>query len=143
MLKPNDYSIVYPGGRIPADGEIVYGETEIDESLLTGEPLPVYKTVNDRVIGGSINGPFLIHIKVTHTGKDSQLQQIINLVKDTQVTKAPVQRFSDFVAARFVPCVLLLALFTFIAWMVACFTMHTEELPKIFREEVNGKFLFV
>lgn len=140
LLKPNDYSIVYPGGRIPADGEIVYGETEIDESLLTGEPLPVYKTVNDRVIGGSINGPFLIHIKVTHTGKDSQLQQIINLVKDTQVTKAPVQRFSDFVAARFVPCVLLLALFTFIAWMVACFTMHTEELPKIFREEVNGKF---
>lgn len=140
LLKPNDYSIVYPGGRIPADGEIVYGETEIDESLLTGEPLPVYKTVNDRVIGGSINGPFLIHIKVTHTGKDSQLQKIINLVKDTQVTKAPVQRFSDFVAARFVPCVLLLALFTFIAWMVACFTMHTEELPKIFREEVNGKF---
>ena len=140
LLKPNDYSIVYPGGRIPADGEIVYGETEIDESLLTGEPLPVYKTVNDRVIGGSINGPFLIHIKVTYTGKDSQLQQIINLVKDTQVTKAPVQRFSDFVAARFVPCVLLLALFTFIAWMVACFTMHTEELPKIFREEVNGKF---
>lgn len=140
LLKPNDYSIVYPGGRILADGEIVYGETEIDESLLTGEPLPVYKTVNDRVIGGSINGPFLIHIKVTHTGKDSQLQQIINLVKDTQVTKAPVQRFSDFVAARFVPCVLLLALFTFIAWMVACFTMHTEELPKIFREEVNGKF---
>lgn len=140
MLKPSDYSIVYPGGRIPADGEIVYGETEIDESLLTGEPLPVYKTVNDRVIGGSINGPFLIHIKITHTGKDSQLQQIINLVKDTQVTKAPVQRFSDYVAARFVPTVLLLALFTFITWMVLCFTIHTEQLPKIFRNEVNGRF---
>ncbi|RCK64805.1 Copper-transporting ATPase [Candida viswanathii] len=140
LLKPKNYCIVYPGGRIPADGEIVYGETEIDESLLTGEPLPVYKTVGDRVIGGSINGPFLIHIQVTHTGKDSQLQQIISLVKDTQVTKAPVQRFSDYVATRFVPCVLLLSLFTFIAWMIACFTIHNDKLPKIFREEVNGKF---
>lgn len=140
LIQPNDIAIVLPGGKIPADGEIVFGETEIDESLITGEPLPVYKKFKDKVIGGSINGPHLIHIKVIHTGKKSQLQQIINLVKESQINKAPVQKFSDYIAARFVPFVLLLAIFTFIFWMIICFTIHQDKLPKIFQNEINGKF---
>ncbi|KGU06177.1 heavy metal translocating P-type ATPase [Candida albicans L26] len=140
LVQPNDIAIVLPGGKVPADGEIVFGETEIDESLITGEPLPVYKKLKDKVIGGSINGPHLIHIKVTHTGKKSQLQQIINLVKESQVNKAPVQKFSDYIAARFVLFVLLLAIFTFILWMIICFTIHQDKLPKIFQNETNGKF---
>jgi len=122
LVQPNDIAIVLPGGKVPADGVIVFGESEIDESLITGEPLPIHKKHGDSVIGGSINGPHLIHIKVTKTGRRSQLQQIINLVKESQVNKAPVQRFSDYVAARFVPSVII------------------DGLPMIFRQNENGKF---
>ncbi|CAL1217189.1 unnamed protein product [Candida parapsilosis] len=140
LVQPNDIAIVLPGGKVPADGVIVFGESEIDESLITGEPLPIHKKHGDSVIGGSINGPHLIHIKVTKTGRRSQLQQIINLVKESQVNKAPVQRFSDYVAARFVPSVIILALVTFAVWAVICLTMHIDGLPMIFRQNENGKF---
>ncbi|KAI5964102.1 CCC2 [Candida pseudojiufengensis] len=142
LVQPNDIAIVLPGGKVPADGVIVFGESEIDESLITGEPLPVYKTKGDSVIGGSINGPHLIHMKVTTTGKKSQLHQIINLVKDSQVNKAPVQRFSDYIAARFVPAVMLLSIITFIIWSLICYNIHPDGLPMIFRKSENGK-LFV
>lgn len=140
LVQPNDIAIVLPGGKVPADGVIVFGESEIDESLITGEPLPIHKKNADSVIGGSINGPHLIHIRVTKTGRKSQLQQIINLVKDSQVNKAPVQRFSDYVAARFVPSVIMLAVVTFTVWAVICLTMHIDGLPMIFRQNENGKF---
>lgn len=142
LVQPNDIAIVLPGGKVPADGVIVFGESEIDESLITGEPLPIHKN-GDSVIGGSINGPHLIHIRVTKTGRKSQLQQIINLVKESQVNKAPVQRFSDYVAARFVPSVIMLAVVTFTVWAIICLTMHIDGLPMIFRQNENGKFLFV
>ncbi|KAI5967916.1 CCC2 [Candida margitis] len=140
LVQPNDIAIVLPGGKVPADGVIVFGESEIDESLITGEPLPIHKKYGDSVIGGSINGPHLIHIRVTKTGRKSQLQQIINLVKESQVNKAPVQRFSDYVAARFVPSVILLAIITFTVWAAVCLTMHIDGLPMIFRQNENGKF---
>ncbi|KAG5418545.1 CCC2 [Candida metapsilosis] len=140
LVQPNDIAIVLPGGKVPADGVIVFGESEIDESLITGEPLPIHKQNGDPVIGGSINGPHLIHIKVTKTGRKSQLQQIINLVKESQVNKAPVQRFSDYVAARFVPSVIMLAIATFTIWALVCATMHIDGLPMIFRQNENGKF---
>lgn len=140
LIQPDDIAMVLPGGKIPADGIITFGETEVDESFVTGESLPVFKKRGDSVIGGSINGPDLIHIKVVRTGKKSQLQQIINLVKDSQVNKAPVQRFADYVAARFVPCVLLLALVTFVFWLIFCNTVHEKKLPMIFNKEVNGKY---
>ncbi|KAI5957752.1 CCC2 [Candida theae] len=140
LVQTNDIAIVLPGGKVPADGVIVFGESEIDESLITGEPLPIHKRKGDSVIGGSINGPHLIHLKVTKTGRKSQLQQIINLVKESQVKKAPVQRFSDYVAARFVPFVIMLAIVTFTVWAIVCSTMHTDGLPMIFRSNENGKF---
>ncbi|KAI3404163.2 CCC2 [Candida oxycetoniae] len=140
LVQPNDIAIVLPGGKIPADGIIVFGETEVNESFITGEPLPIYKSKGDSVIGGSINGAHLIYIRVTNTGNKSQLQQIINLVKDSQVNKAPVQRFSDLIAAKFVPSVLILALATFIIWLIVCYFVHSEKLPMIFRKDENGKF---
>ncbi|CAK9441661.1 uncharacterized protein LODBEIA_P55290 [Lodderomyces beijingensis] len=140
LVQPNDIAIVLPGGKIPADGVVVFGETEVNESFITGEPLPIYKSKGDSVIGGTINGPHLIHIKVTNTGNKSQLQQIINLVKDSQVNKAPVQRFSDVIAARFVPSVMLLAAITFVIWLIICYSVHPDGLPKIFKKDENGKF---
>lgn len=142
LIEENDIAIVLPGGKVPADGVIVLGETEIDESLITGESLPVIKNKGDQVIGGSINGPDLIHIRVLRTGKKSQLQQIINLVKESQVNKAPVQRFADYIAARFVPTVLILATITFSFWIIVCYVTHKETatLPSIFQKEMNGKF---
>lgn len=140
LVQVGDVAVISPGDKIPADGRILMGVTEIDESFITGETLPVFKSIGDEVIGGSVNGSGLIHIRVLHTGKSSQLQQIISLVKDSQINKAPVQGFADYVASRFVPTVLLLALFTFTIWAIVCFTMHRDKLPHAFSLERNGKF---
>ncbi|CUM63392.1 uncharacterized protein PRCAT00000966001 [Priceomyces carsonii] len=137
LIQTNDIAIVLPGGKIPADGVIIYGESDIDESLLTGEPLPVFKKVGNSVIGGSLNGNKLIHIKVLRSGKRSQLQQIINLVRDSQTNRAPVQRFADFVAAKFVPTILVLSVITFLFWMLFCYSV--DDLPKAFKMEDYGK----
>ena len=138
LLQSNDIAVVLPGAKVPADGIVVYGASEIDESIITGESLPVYKLKNEQVIGGSINGSGLIHMKVVRAGKKSRLQQIINLVKESQVNKAPVQRFSDYIAARFVPVVLLLAAITFAFWVVLCY--NQDKLPMAFTKDENGKF---
>lgn len=138
MVQTNDVAIVLPGSKIPADGVIVFGETDIDESLMTGESLPVYRNKGDQVIGGTINGSNVIHIKVTRTGKKSQLQQIINLVKDSQVKKAPVQRFADYLAARFVPSVICLSVLTFCLWMLVSHLINPKKLPMAFKSEKNG-----
>lgn len=138
LIQTDDIAVVLPGGKVPADGILAYGETEIDESIITGEALPVHKRKGGSVIGGSINGPHLIHIRVTKAGKNSQLHQIINIVKESQVNKAPVQRMADYVAARFVPAVLALSAVTYIFWLVFCWS--EENLPKAFAKEENGKY---
>ncbi|KAK6465577.1 copper-transporting ATPase [Scheffersomyces coipomensis] len=140
LVQTNDIAVVLPGGKIPADGVIVFGESEINESFITGETLPVHKKRGNKVIGGSINGLNLIHIRVLKTGKKSQLQQIISLVKESQINKAPIQRFSDYIAARFVPCVLVLAITTFIFWLIICYINHIDTLPQAFTKEKNGKY---
>jgi Cu+-exporting ATPase len=115
-LLPGDRVLVKPGERIPADGEIVNGMTQVDESMLTGEPLPVARGVGDRVTGGSLNGDGAIEVRVTAVGAQSVLQRIIGMVEDAQAVKAPVQRLVDRVAAVFVPVVVLVALLTFGLW---------------------------
>lgn len=140
LIQTNDIAVVLPGGKVPADGVIVFGETEIDESIITGEAMPVHKRKGDMVIGGSMNGPHLMHLKVTRAGKNSQLHQIINIVKESQVNKAPVQRLADYVAARFVACVLLLSSITFGFWIIYCQFSHPDKLPKAFMKEENGKY---
>jgi len=115
-LLLGDRVLVRPGERLPADGVIEQGQTQIDESLLTGEPLPVLRRVADTVTGGSLNGDGAIELRVTAVGTQSVLQRIIALVQDAQAVKPPVQRQVDRVAAVFVPVVLLIALATFALW---------------------------
>lgn len=140
LLQVDDIALVMPGGKVPADGIIEYGNTEIDESIITGEQLPVPMHKGDFVIGGSINGPHLIYIRVTGAGKNSQLHQIIDLVKESQIKKAPVQRFADYIAARFVAVVLILSTLTLLVWIIICLKVHGDKLPKAFLKEENGKY---
>jgi Cu+-exporting ATPase len=112
----NDVVIVRPGERIPVDGIIIEGSTHIDESMLTGESLPVAKTINDKVIAGSINSDGVLLIKTLAIGADTALSRIIQLVENAQAAKAPIQRLVDQVSAIFVPTVLVIALITFIGW---------------------------
>ena len=111
--------VVRPGERIPVDGTIAEGESEADESLVTGESLPVSKTVGDTVIGGSINGNGTLRVHATAVGADSTLSRIVRLVENAQGAKAPVQKLVDRVAAVFVPAVVAIAAVTFAGWLVA------------------------
>jgi len=115
-LIPGDIIIVRPGDRIPVDGIIIDGNTTVDESMLTGESMPVEKKSDDSVTGGTINQHGSFRFRSTRVGKDTVLARIIKTVEDAQTTKAPVQRLADSVAAVFVPAVLLIALVTFILW---------------------------
>ncbi len=108
--------IVRPGERVPADGMISEANPIIDESMLTGESMPVEKSVGDEVIGGSLNGNVSFNMKVTNTGEKSFLSSIIRLVSDAQSKKAPVQKLADKVAGVFVPIVILISILTFTGW---------------------------
>lgn len=127
-LLLGDRLVVLPGERFAADGVVLEGETQVDEALLTGEPLPVHKQVNERVTGGSINGEGRVVVRVTATGTATVLANIIRLVEDAQAAKAPIQRLVDQVSAVFVPVVLVLALLTSLAWW---FTGHALEVSLI------------
>ncbi|MDE2166330.1 MAG: copper-translocating P-type ATPase [Alphaproteobacteria bacterium] len=111
-----DIVVVRPGEKLPVDGVIVSGHSEVDESLLTGESLPVAKNPEDKVTGGSINGSGLLRIETTAVGEQSALSRIIALVEHAQAKKAPVQRLVDKVAAIFVPVVVTIALAAFFGW---------------------------
>lgn len=111
--------IVKSGGKIPLDGIIVEGCADVDESMLTGESLPVEKQTSDRVTGGSINLNGLIVFEVTHTGKDTTLAKIIGFVEDAQSKKAPISKTADKVAGIFVPTVMAIAIVSAIIWLVA------------------------
>jgi P-type Cu+ transporter len=116
-LLPGDVVRVLPGERFAADGTVVQGSTQADESMLTGEAMPVPKEVGDGVTGGSLNGEGAVEVKVRAIGAQSVLAQIIAMVQDAQAGKAPVQRMVDQVAAVFVPVVLVIALATMLGWL--------------------------
>ena len=115
-LRVGDTLVVRPGERFQADGALLEGSTQVDESMLTGEPLPVEKSVNDKLTGGSINGDGRVTMGVSATGSETVLAHIIRLVEDAQMAKAPIQRLVDQVAAVFVPVVLVLAMITLVGW---------------------------
>ena len=115
----DDQLVVRPGERIPVDGVLAQGETQVDESMLTGEPLPVRKQADAKLTGGSINGEGRIVMRVTAVGHETVLSQIIRLVEDAQAAKAPIQRLVDQVSAIFVPVVLVIALVTLGGWLLA------------------------
>jgi len=113
-----DRLAVRPGERVPADARVVEGESEVNESMLTGEPLPVPKGPGDPLTGGAVNGDGRLVVEVRAVGAESVLARIIRLVEDAQAAKAPIQRLVDKVAAIFVPVVLVIALLTFGGWML-------------------------
>lgn len=127
-LLVGDRLVVLPGERFAADGVVLEGQTQVDEAMLTGEPLPVHKALDSRVTGGSINGEGRVVVRVSATGTATVLANIIRLVEDAQAAKAPIQRMVDQVSAVFVPVVLVLALVTLLAWW---FTGHSLEVSLI------------
>ncbi|MEO8945260.1 MAG: heavy metal translocating P-type ATPase [Gemmatimonadaceae bacterium] len=114
-----DTIVVRPGERVPVDGEIVSGQSAVDESMLTGESLPLKKAAGDRVIGGTINKTGSFRYTATTLGSDSVLAQIVKLMRDAQGSRAPIQRLADRVSGVFVPVVISLAVITFVAWFVS------------------------
>jgi len=119
--------VVRPGERIPVDGTIIDGASEIDESMLTGEPLPVAKTAGGRVVGGTVNTTGAFRYRATSVGADSVLARIVKLMRDAQSSRAPIQRLADRVSAVFVPVVVSIAIVTFLAWY---FLADTAALPR-------------
>ena len=115
-VQINDIVLVRPGEKIPVDGEAIAGNSTVDESMVTGESIPIEKKVGDRVIGATMNKTGSLQIKASHIGKDSVLSQIVQLVKDAQGSKAPIQRLADRVTGWFVPVVISIAIGTFIIW---------------------------
>jgi len=115
-VVPGDLVIVKSGEKIPVDGIVTEGASAVDESMLTGEPMPVPKKIGDEVIGATLNTTGSITFRATRVGKDSALGQIVQLVEDAQSTKAPIQRLADRVAGVFVPIVIALAIAAFVVW---------------------------
>jgi len=117
-VKRGDVVLVRPGERIPVDGKISDGGSDIDESMLTGEPLPVAKSAGDFVVGGTVNTTGAFQYTATSVGSDSVLARIAKLMRDAQLSRAPVQQLADRVSGVFVPTVLAIALLTFVVWLV-------------------------
>ncbi|MBS1827528.1 MAG: copper-translocating P-type ATPase [Acidobacteria bacterium] len=118
QVRIGDTVLVKPGERIPVDGTITEGNSAVDESMLTGEPLPVEKTSGDRLIGGTLNRMGALQYTVTATGADSALAQIVKLMRQAQASRAPMQKLADRISAVFVPVVISIAIATFVAWML-------------------------
>jgi Cu+-exporting ATPase len=125
----DDVLVVRPGQSIAVDGEVLEGASAVDESMLSGEPLPVDKQPGDTVIGGSINREGFLKFKATRVGSDTALAQIIQLVQNAQGSKAPIQALADRVAAVFVPAIIVIALITFGLWL----TLTGEFVPSMIR----------
>jgi Cu+-exporting ATPase len=118
-VEIGDIILVKPGDKIPVDGEVVEGHTSIDESMLTGESIPIDKKIGDKVYAASINKNGMIKFKVTKVGDDTALAQIIKLVEDAQGSKAPIAQLADIVSGYFVPIVVIIAIVAFAAWLIA------------------------
>ncbi|PNH45949.1 hypothetical protein VD0004_g2078 [Verticillium dahliae] len=141
LIQVGDIVILRPGDKIPADGVLVRGETYVDESMVTGEAMPVQKKKGSHLIGGTVNGHGRVDFRVTRAGRDTQLSQIVKLVQEAQTTRAPIQRLADTLAGYFVPMILILGLMTFLVWMVLSHVLKNP--PKVFTEEHSGGKIMV
>jgi Cu+-exporting ATPase len=119
QVVAGDIVVVRPGERIPVDSEVVSGESAVDESMLTGEPMPVTKKPGDRVVGGTINRLGSFRLRATAVGADSVLAQIVRLMREAQGSRAPIQRLADRISAVFVPTVISIAIAVFVIWFIA------------------------
>jgi Cu+-exporting ATPase len=140
LIQVGDIVILRPGDKIPADGTVTRGETYVDESMVTGEAMPVQKRKGSLLIGGTVNGTGRVDFRVTRAGRDTQLSQIVKLVQDAQTTRAPIQRLADTIAGYFVPTILFLGFLTFATWMILSHVLTSP--PKIFMDSASGgKFM--
>jgi len=119
LIHTGDHLKVLPGAKIPTDGTVTGGSSYVDESMITGESIPVLKCEGDPVIGGTVNKAGLFHMKATKIGSDTALAQIIKMVERAQMSKAPVQRYADRISSYFVPIVVILSIVTFFAWYIS------------------------
>jgi Cu+-exporting ATPase len=117
-LRPDDRVRVRPGDKVPIDGSVVEGRSTVDESMLTGEPVPVRKSEGDEVTGGTVNKTGSFVMRVSRTGAETTLAQIVQMVADAQRSRAPIQRIADAVAAWFVPAVVVVAIIAFVVWLL-------------------------
>jgi P-type Cu+ transporter len=134
QVVSGDTIVVRPGERIPVDGIIIDGASEVDESMLTGEPLPVAKTLGSKVVGGTLNTTGAFRYRATSVGAESVLARIVKLMRDAQSSRAPIQRLADRVSAVFVPVVFSIAIITFLAWY---FLADTAALPRAIAAAVS------
>jgi P-type Cu+ transporter len=134
QVVSGDRIVVRPGERVPVDGTIIDGMSELDESMLTGEPLPVAKTIGGKVVGGTLNTTGAFSFRATSIGADSVLARIVKLMRDAQSSRAPIQRLADRVSAVFVPVVVSVAIVTFLAWY---FLADAAALPRAIAAAVS------
>ena len=136
LLEVGDVVILKPGDKIPADGTVTRGESYVDESMVTGEAMPVLKNAGTNLMAGTVNGAGRMDYKVTRAGRDTQLSQIVRLVQEAQTSRAPIQRMADMVAGYFVPIIITLGLSTFVTWMALSHFLPNP--PAIFLKEATG-----
>lgn len=117
-LQVGDIMVVRPGGKVPTDGEIVEGNSHLDESIATGESVPVEKGPGEAVIGATINKEGMLQVRATRVGADTFLSQVVRLVEQAQGSKIPIQEFADRVTAKFVPAVIMISLASFVIWLI-------------------------
>ncbi len=117
-LQVGDIMVVRPGGKLPTDGEIVEGNSHLDESIATGESVPVEKGPGEAVIGATINKEVMLQVRATRVGADTFLSQVVRLVEQAQGSKIPIQEFADRVTAKFVPAVIVISLASFVIWLL-------------------------
>ena len=134
QVVSGDTIVVRPGERVPVDGTIIEGSSDLDESMLTGEPLPVAKTIGGQVVGGTLNTTGAFSFRATSIGADSVLARIVKLMREAQSSRAPIQRLADRVSAVFVPVVVSIAIVTFLAWY---FLADTAALPRAIAAAVS------
>ncbi|XP_044508989.1 copper-transporting ATPase RAN1-like [Mangifera indica] len=139
LIQPGDTLKVLPGAKLPADGIVEWGTSYVDESMVTGEAIPVPKEIDSSVVGGTINLRGVLHIKATKVGSDAVLSQIISLVETAQMSKAPIQKFADLVASIFVPMVVALSLLTFFGWYIGGIAVA---YPETWLPENGNYFVF-
>ena len=141
LLQLGDVAILRPGDKIPADGTVIQGQSYVDESMVTGEAMPIMKKKGSLLMAGTVNGAGRLDFRVTRTGKDTQLSQIVKLVQEAQTSRAPIQRIADIVAGYFVPIIIGLGLSTFIFWVVMSHVLSRP--PKVFVQPESGGRLMV
>lgn len=140
LVQVGDIVILRPGDKVPADGIVVRGASYIDESMVTGEAMPVLKQPGGSLMAGTVIGASRVDFKVTRAGRDTQLSQIVRLVQEAQTSRAPIQRMADIVAGYFVPIIIALGLITFLGWMVLSHVLSNP--PRVFMDHTSGgKFM--